>query len=212
MSNAFDPTSSEEPTGDGGHNEHGHDEHGHDDGHSHGGHDHAAHGPAPLPGVDPADLHSAVDQIAAALHGYIESAAGVRAEFGAHEADEDPRILAIEERVSGLNAGLYDLIHERLGMHADLTSLAWEEEPGGEHTDDASDDAPDSFHLGFYVWPPTSPSDESMDSVISMIDAGGEAIAQRLADSGFQVSEWGAARGTPVLFEDDSDEDSDGEH
>ena len=211
MSNAFDPTAGE-PTGDDGHGDHGdHSDHGHDNGHGHAGHDHAAHGPAPLPGVDPADLHAAVDQIAAALHEYIESAAGVRAEFGAHEADEDPRILAIEERVSGLNAGLYDLIHERLGMHADLTSLAWEEEPGDSHSDVDDDGAPDSFHLGFYVWPPTGPSDESMDSVISMIDAGGEAIAQRLADSGFQVSEWGAARGTPVLFEDDSDEDPDGD-
>lgn len=210
MSHASDPSAPGEPTDD--HN--GHDDHGD---HGHGGHDHAAHGPDPLPGVDPADLHAVVDQIAAALHEYIESAAGVRAEFGAHEADEDPRILAIEERVSGLNAGLYDLIHERLGMHADLTSLAWEEAPGGEH-DDADDgaDAPDSFHLGFYVWPPAGPSDESMDSVISLIDAGGEAIAQRLADAGFQVSEWGAARSTPVLFddgsEDGSDEDVNGEH
>ena len=213
MTNAFDPTSSEDPTGDdgrGGHDDH--DAHDAQDGHGHGGHDHAAHGPEPLPGVDAGDLHAAVDHIAAALHEYIESAAGVRAEFGAHEADEDPRILAIEERVSGLNAQLYDLIHERLGMHADLTSLAWDEEPGDEHSDDAGENAPDTFHLGFFVWPPAGPSDESMDSVISLIDAGGEAIAQRLAEAGFQVSEWGAARGTPVLFEDDSDEDSDGEH
>ncbi|WP_083942142.1 hypothetical protein [Sanguibacter suarezii] len=215
MSNPFDPTSSEDPTGDDQSHEaaSGAEGSGHDDhGHGHGGHDHAAHGPEPLPGVDAGELHTAVDEIAAALHDYIESAAGVRAEFGAHEADEDPRILAIEERVSGLNARLYDLIHERLGMHADLTSLAWEEEPGDEHSDDAGENAPDTFHLGFFVWPPAGPSDESMDSVISLIDAGGEAITQRLAEAGFQVSEWGAARGTPVLFEDDSDEDSDGEH
>ena len=32
---------------------------GHDD---HGGHDHAAHGPEPLPGIDPTDLHAAVDR------------------------------------------------------------------------------------------------------------------------------------------------------
>lgn len=179
-----------------------------DEGHGdHEGHDHAAHGPEPLPGVDPADLHTAVDQIAAALHEYVDSATGVRAEFGAHEADEDPRVLAVESRLSMLNASLYDLVHERLGMHSDLTGLSWDEDDTDEHGDERSASEPDSFHLGFLVWPPDGPSDESMDSVLGMIDAGGEAITQRLTDAGFQVSEWGASRSVPVLFDDDAEDD-----
>lgn len=180
---------------------------GHDDHDGHDGHDHAAHGPEPLPGIDPTDLHAAVDQIAAALHEYVDSATGVRAEFGAHEADEDPRVLAVESRLSMLNAALYDLVHEHLGMHSDLTGLSWDEDDAAEHGDEQSASEPDSFHLGFLVWPPEGPSDESMDSVLGMIDAGGEAITQRLTDAGFQVSEWGASRSVPVLFDDDSEGD-----
>lgn len=173
----------------------------------HDGHDHASHGPDPLPGVDPADLHAAVDQIAAALHEYVDSATGVRAEFGAHEADEDPRVLAVESRLSTLNAALYDLIHERLGMHSDLTGLSWDEDGAAERTESGADLEPDSFHLGFLVWPPEGPSDESMDSVLGMVDAGGEAIAQRLSDAGFQVSEWGASRSVPVHFDESEDDE-----
>ena len=187
------------------------DTHAFDDGHGdhedHDGHDHASHGPDPLPDVDPADLHAAVDQIAAALHEYVDSATGVRAEFGAHEADEDPRVLAVESRLSTLNAALYDLVHERLGMHSDLTGLSWDEEGAAERTESGADLEPDSFHLGFLVWPPEGPSDESMDSVLGMIDAGGEAIAQRLSDAGFQVSEWGASRSEPVHFDESEDDE-----
>jgi len=187
------------------------DTHAFDDGHGdhedHDGHDHASHGPDPLPDVDPADLHAAVDQIAAALHEYVDSATGVRAEFGAHEADEDPRVLAVESRLSTLNAALYDLVHERLGMHSDLTGLSWDDDGSTEHSEPGADLEPDSFHLGFLVWPPEGPSDESMDSVLGMIDAGGEAIAQRLSDAGFQVSEWGASRSVPVHFDESEDDE-----
>ncbi|WP_448631855.1 hypothetical protein [Cellulomonas soli] len=63
---------------------HEHDEHGHDE---HGG---AAHGPLPLHGVEAGELHAVVDSLAARLHSYVDTALGVRAEFGAAEADEDP--------------------------------------------------------------------------------------------------------------------------
>ena len=76
-----------------------HDDHGHE-------HDEGAHGTEPLPGVDAAPLHAAVDQLAVALHSYVDTAVGVRAEFGAHEADEDPRVLALESRIGTLNAEL----------------------------------------------------------------------------------------------------------
>jgi len=76
-------------------------------------HDDLQHGSAPLPRVDPADLHAVVDALAQTLHSYVDTAVGVRAEFGAAEADEDPRVLALEARTGSLNAQLYDLLHTR---------------------------------------------------------------------------------------------------
>ena len=180
---------------------HGHDDHGHGD---------ASHGPEPLPDVDVASLHTTVDEIAAALHEYVITATGVRAEFGAHEADEDPRILAIESRVSTLNATLYDLVHERLGIHSDLTGMTWDDDDHPAADDDGvHDDEPETFHLGFVVGPPSGTTDLSMDSVLGLVDASGEEIAQRLIDSGFDVSEWGASRGVPVLFDEHEHDDGD---
>lgn len=190
--------------GPGGH-EHGHEH----DGPEHAGHDHPAHGPEPLGGVDAAELHVTVDELTAVLHEYIETAVGVRAEFGAHEADEDPRILAIEARVSGLNAALYDLVHERLGLHSDLTGMTWDDADDDAAGADALPEAEEAetFHLGFVVGPQAGTSDLSMDSVLGLVDDAGEQIARRLMESGFEVSEWGASRGAPVLFDDDEDED-----
>lgn len=181
------------------HDEHGHDEHG----------ENPAHGGDPLQGVDASDLHGVVDALAASLHEYIEAAVGVRAEFGAHEADEDPRILALESRVSNLNAELYDVLHDTLGLHSDLTGMTWDD---GEDADEPPrEEELDSFHLGFVVGPPTATSDLSMDSVLGIIDDGGAEIARRLTDRGFDVTEWGASRGVPVEFEQDEGFDEDGE-
>ncbi|PFG33702.1 hypothetical protein [Sanguibacter antarcticus] len=177
--------------------DHGHDDHGHAD---------AAHSPEPLPDVDAAALHATVDDIAAALHEYVVTATGVRAEFGAHEADEDPRILSVESRVSTLNATFYDLVHGRLGIHSDLTGMTWDDEAHDDAGDDeAHDDELETFHLGFVVGPPVGTTDLSMDSVLGIVDASGEEIAQRLIDSGFEVSEWGTSRGIPVLFDEHDD-------
>ncbi|MGW6131809.1 hypothetical protein ACWFNE_17450 [Cellulomonas sp. NPDC055163] len=212
MSGVEDPTGTgagddRAPGSHGGAHDGGHgDEH---DGHDHEGHDHPAHGPDPLSGVDAAELHVTVDELTAVLHEYIETAVGVRAEFGAHEADEDPRILAIEARVSGLNAALYDLVHERLGLHPDLTGMTWDD---ADEDEDAADTPPgveevETFHLGFVVGPQAGTSDLSMDSVLGLVDDAGEQIARRLLESGFEVSEWGASRGAPVLFDDQEDDE-----
>ena len=135
------------------------------DQHEHDEHDEASHGTEPLPGVDPTALHGVVDKMAAALHSYVETAVGVRAEFGAHEADEDPRVLALESQVGTLNAQLYDLLHETLGVHADLTGMTWDED---EHDEEPSDQDVDTFHLGFVVGPPTGASDLTLDSVLDL--------------------------------------------
>lgn len=181
-----------------------HDDHG---GHEHDhGHDHAggAHGPEPLPGVDTAAMHGVVDGLAAALHEYVDTATGVRAEFGAAEADEDPRVLALESRVSGLNARLYDLLHESLGMHSELTGMTWEDESAPAEAPAADEDT-DEFHLGFVVSMPAGPHDQSIDAVLGIVDNGGAEIVERLLDSGFTVEGWGASRGAPVSFDDDED-------
>ena len=169
-------------------------------------HDDLQHGSAPLPRIDPADLHAVVDALAQTLHSYVDTAVGVRAEFGAAEADEDPRVLALEARTGSLNAQLYDLLHSRLGLHADLTGMTWDDD---EHDDHAAGTTVDSFHLGFLVGPPEAASDLTLDSVLDLVDGGGAQIAARLAEAGFEVVEWGAARGSAVGFEDD-DEDDDG--
>ena len=171
-------------------------------------HDEHTHGLEPLTGVDALELHAAVDRLATALHAYVETAVGVRAEFGAHEADEDPRVLSLEAEIGGLNAQLYDLLHSRLGLHADLTGMSWSDDDHGD-----ADAAPertdvDTFHLGFVVGQPLATSDLSLDSVLDLVDAGGADVAQRLVDAGFEVTEWGASRGAPVGF--DEDEEGDG--
>ncbi|RYV52025.1 hypothetical protein [Pengzhenrongella frigida] len=181
-------------------------EHGHDTSGS-------AHSGLPLKGIDGADLHRTVDALAAALHEYIGTAVGVRAEFGAHEADEDPRVLALESRVGALNAELYDLVHSTLGLHADLTSMAWDAD---EHEHSPADldappasDAAEAFHLGFVVGPPVGTSDVTMDSVLDLLDQGGEELVARLVDAGFDVVEWATSRGEPADFEGFTDEEDD---
>lgn len=180
------------------------------DSQGHDGHDHHAHGPTPLEGVDVTTLHAVVEELAATLHEYVSTAAGVRAEFGSPEADEDPRILALEARVSGHNAELYDLIHDRLGMHADLTGMVWDGEDD-DSADDADEDSADEFHLGFVVAPPATLTDQSMDAVLGIVDNGGADIARRLLEQGFIVAGWSAARGGPVTFDEDEDEDDEDE-
>ena len=180
----------------------------HDDGHDH---DDTTHGPTPLRGVDAADLHAVVDQLAAALHGYVDTAVGVRAEFGSTEADEDPRILALESEIGGLNARLYDLLHERLGLHSDLTGMSWGDDDEGDADGLPDPLEVDTFHLGFLVGPPVGTSDLSLDSVLDLVEQGGSELADRLVGAGFVVDGWGASRGAPFDFDEDEDEDGDDE-
>ena len=174
--------------------------------HEHAEHDDATHSSEPLGGVDPADLHAAVDALAGALHSYVDTAVGVRAEFGAHEADEDPRILSLESEIGGRNAALYDLLHERLGLHADLTGMSWGED---EADADAGPVEPDieTFHVGFVVSRGAGAGDRTLDSVLDLVEAGGAQIAQVVAETGFDVHEWGVSRGAPVLFDEDDADD-----
>lgn len=182
-----------------------HDDHtGHGHEHPDNGHDAASHGPEPLGPVDEAPMHAAVDALAAALHEYVSTAVGVRTEFGASEADEDPRVLALEATIGSLNATLYDALHDSLGMHPDLSSLVWAaDEELGMGTD--ADAAPvpevaEPFYLGFVVGPGTTP-DTSLDAVIDFLDNAGEQVVAALVESGFDIPEWAASRGEAADFE-----------
>ncbi len=173
-------------------------------------HEDATHGPAPMPAVDPEPMHRAVDALAAALHEYVGTAVGVRAEFGAAEADEDPRILALENRIGQLNATLFDTLHDGLGMHPDLTSSVWgpeQEQDRHEHEVPEGAVIAEPFYLGFLVAAPQQPADMTLDGVIERLDEAGEEVAKRLLDGGYEVVEWAASRGQAAAFGDDADDD-----
>jgi hypothetical protein len=176
-------------------------------------HEDSTHGPAPLGSVDPEPMHRAVDALASALHDYVTTAVGVRAEFGAAEADEDPRVLALENRVGTLNASLFDAMHEALGMHPDLTSSVWEPREGEESAE--AHDTPEGavpaevFYLGFVVADPSPGAPVTLDGVVEMLDEAGADVAQRLFDGGYDVAEWATSRGAAVEFGDDEIDDDD---
>lgn len=175
-------------------------------------HEDQTHSPAPLPGTDVAPLHAAVDALTAALHEYVDTAAGVRAEFGAAESDEDPRILALEARIGHLNAGVFDALHDALGMHPDLTSSVWEpaeDEHDHEHDHDLPDgvERAEVFYLGFVVAAPPESVDMTLEGMIDVLDEAGEDATTRFADAGYEVVEWAASRGAAPGFGDDDEDD-----
>jgi hypothetical protein len=174
-------------------------------------HEDDTHGPAPLSGLDAGPLHVAVDQLASALHEYVDAAVGVRSEFGAAEADEDPRILVLESRIATHNAAVFDVMHSTLGMHPDLTTLTWGDEHADAHDDEAAGDPEQAevFYLGFVVAPPKRTTDATMSTVIDLLDEVGEQGVAKIVDAGFDVVEWAASRGEPGLFDDDDEDEDD---
>ena len=174
-------------------------------------HEDTTHSPAPLPGVDAAPLHAAVEALAAALHEYVDTAVGVRAEFGAAECDDDPRILSLEHRVGQHNAHLFDALHGALGMHPDLTSSVWEptEDDASGHDHDLPEgyEQAEVFYLGFMVASPPENADMTLDGVIDVLDEAGEDVTTAFADAGYEVVEWAAARGEAPGFGDDDEDD-----
>ncbi|MGO1330248.1 hypothetical protein [Cellulosimicrobium funkei] len=167
-------------------------------------HEDATHGPAPRGAVDPAPKHPPGDPRPAARHQFRGPPRGGRARVGAAEADEDPRVLALEARVGALNAQLFDVLHEALGIHPDLTSSVWEPTEG-EEADDA-DAAPadledDTFTLEYVVV--SHPGGPDLDDVVGLLDSWGHEAHARLTEAGYDVPEWGVGRGTDE-HEDDA--------
>lgn len=168
-------------------------------------HEEGPHGAVPLDAVDPGPLHRAVDELATTLHAYIQTATGVRGEFGASESDEDPRVLALENHVGSLNAALYDSIHTTLGMHPDLTAAVWEPDESDGEGDDEPLDA-DVFYLGYVVGTAHDAAGGSLDGVMEVVDSAGADLANRLVDAGYRVGEWAVARGDAPEFFDEEDQ------
>lgn len=167
-------------------------------------HEDATHGPAPLGSVDPEPLHRAVDDLAASLHDFVRTAVGVRSEFGAAEADEDPRVHVLEEKVGQRNADLFDALHRALGMHPDLTSSIWEPSEGGSPRAERNEaeQRAETFYLSFLLT--ARGPDASLDHALGQVDSAGEEVAERLADAGYEVLEWVSSRGVPAGFDDAS--------
>ncbi|NTW38409.1 MAG: hypothetical protein HGA44_00740 [Cellulomonadaceae bacterium] len=176
------------------------------EGEENGGHDEAVHGPMPLVGVDSREMHAVVDTLTAVLHSYIDTAVGVRAEFGASEADDDPRVRAVEEHVANLNAELYEVIHAGLGMHAALTDMFAPSEVDEDEDPTDVEDRTEQFGLDFLVTRPAGQHALTFEDVLSFIDDGGAQIVQGLVEQGFRVPEWGASQG-----HDDHDDHDDEE-
>lgn len=160
------------------------------------------HGPMPLGQVDPAPMHAAVDALAEALHAYVDQAVGVRAEFGAAEADDDPRVLASEAHIGTLNAHLFDSLHDVLGMHPELTASVWEsDEPRVDADAPPTGETAEAFYLGFVVAQPSGVTAVGLDGVLDLLDAAGAQVVERLVDSGLDITEWAASRGQAAGFE-----------
>ena len=137
--------------------------------------------------------------LAAALHGYVDTAVGVRAEFGSHGGRRGP---------ADPGAGVGDRRPERAAVRPAARAPRPARRPHGHvvgrrratatPTRPRSDAEIDTFHLGFVVGPPAGTSDLSLDSVLDLVEQGGAELAQRLVDAGFEVGEWGASRGAAV--------------
>jgi hypothetical protein len=161
------------------------------------------HGTAPL-AAESEPIHRSVDALAAALHEYVDTAIGVRAEFGAADADGDPRLLALEHSVGTLNAALFDELHDRLGVHPDLTCSVWVGEADDEQAPPMGEKVAEEFFLGILVEEPEDTTEMTLDGVVDLMDEAGAWATSKLAEAGYNIVEWAVTRGeSPSFFPDE---------
>lgn len=172
-------------------------------------HDDVTHGDTPLAEVDAKRLHAAVDSLAEALHTYVNAAIGVRSEFGAEVADDDPRVLSREAEVGRQNAELFDAIHAELGMHPDLTSSLWESDARAiEPVNLSEGERAEVYYLGFLIAEPPEGSSMTLNGVIDLLDDAGQGVTEAFHQGGYDVIEWAASRRRAPGFSEDEDDDT----
>lgn len=156
---------------------------------------------------DPAELHALVDDLATALHGYVDVAAGIRAEFDAATAQDDPRIEAVEDRLGQINAEISRRFEEDLGILSGHTAEVWVDLDDDETEDDDLTDGA-VYEMGFIVAPR---ADAEYEDAFNLIESGGERIVRDLFEAGFEVQEWGTSRSDLQAggFEDEDSTDPD---
>ncbi len=154
--------------------------------------------------VDPAPLHSLVDQITAALHAYVDVAVGVRAEFDAETADDDPRVEAAEQTIEKLNTAFDEVFESSLGMTSGHTGYWWEE---GDDDEDDEDESPhEALRLEMLV-ERGDHTDDAFDDVLTLLDDSAQRLAEELEQRGFVVPQWACGHERYADDEDDKDDE-----
>jgi len=145
--------------------------------------------------VDAAPLHALVDELSELLHSYVGTAVGVRAEFDAATAEDDPRVGDLEDRIGALNTRLSEAFEQQLGLVSGHTNESWDDD---EDDQDEDDDEGGTFELSFVV-----DVDGALDheARFTLVDSVGAATADQLEAAGLDVQHWG------VSFLGDEDED-----
>lgn len=156
--------------------------------------------------VDAQPLHELVTTLTAALHDYVDTAVGVRAEFDSATAEDDPRMEVVEDRIAQINSALAEAFEKQLGLVSGHTTEAWDEDDADDD-EDVDDDGTATFELSFTV-APTELVAPDIDAAFAVVESAGEDAVRRLYASGFEVREWGVSRD---LFEDVDDDDEDDE-
>ena len=156
--------------------------------------------------VDPAALHSLIDTLTSALHSYVDTAVGIRAEFDASTAEDDPRIEAVEDKIGDINAEFSRVFEAAIGFESGHTTESWDEDDDDDDDLDADENGA-VFEMGFIVVPSVGrPVPASLNDAFSVIEAGGERVVAELTSAGFDVREWGTSRSDN---DDDSEEAGD---
>ncbi|GAA2245504.1 hypothetical protein GCM10010401_18640 [Rarobacter faecitabidus] len=153
--------------------------------------------------MDATELHRRVDELSAELHRYVETAVGVRSEFDAATADDDPRVEAAESAVERANTAFDTAFEETLGMVCSHTGFADEDDEDTEGDEDSHDSI--TLELTFDPAPDTSGVRAAIAQAMDDLDEFAHALSARLEARGVTVSHWAC------IHESYADEDDDDE-
>ncbi|GAA2515078.1 hypothetical protein [Rarobacter incanus] len=158
---------------------------------------------APL-AVDATGLHALVDQLAGALHDYVDTAVGVRSEFDANTADDDPRVEAAERAVERCNTAFDSRFEKALGMVCAHTGFADDDD---DEEDDSDDVDEESVILELTFGPATRGADTATMGIIQeameRLDAMARELATEFEHRGVTISHWSCVHEMYIDDEDD---------